>query len=282
MANRLSIGSIKGRALSLFLAALLCTTPAWSQSREELQRKIEYAHLLINVSEQARRISASDNSEAKKLRDEAEKRVQNANALLEKGEVEKAAKEVDEAFRLYTAAARLVPDPKLLERHQRETYASLLNQVFAFEAWGKDNMDPGVITWIRQRIDKAQGLALVGYYDEANKLLNEVLDRMIDEMSQTLEAKTITYDLDFQTPEDEYRYEDLRNKDYLRLVPIAIAQRHPSEAVRKLVDRLVQQAKELRKQAEQEYEGAHTKQAIETMQKSTEKLQKTLKMMGVH
>ncbi len=282
MANRLSIGSIKGRALSLFLAALLCTTPAWSQSREELQRKIEYAHLLINVSEQARRISASDNSEAKKLRDEAEKRVQNANALLERGEVEKAAKEVDEAFRLYTAAARLVPDPKLLERHQRETYASLLNQVFAFEAWGKDNMDPGVITWIRQRIDKAQGLALVGYYDEANKLLNEVLDRMIDEMSQTLEAKTITYDLDFQTPEDEYRYEDLRNKDYLRLVPIAIAQRHPSEAVRKLVDRLVQQAKELRKQAEQEYESAHTKQAIETMQKSTEKLQKTLKMMGVH
>lgn len=282
MGNRLSIGSITGRALSLFLVALLCAAPAWSQSREELQRKIEYAHLLINVSEQARRISASDNSEAKKLRDEAERRVQNASSLLEKGDIEAAAKEVDEAFRLYTAAARLVPDPKLLERHQRETYASLLNQVFAFEAWGKDNMDPSVIAWIGQRIDKAQGLALVGYYDEANRLLNEVLDRMIDEMSRTLEAKTITYDLDFQTPEDEYRYEDLRNKDYLRLVPIAIAQRHPSEAVRKLVDRLVQQAKDLRKQAEQEYERAHTKQAIKTMQKSTEKLQKTLKMMGVH
>jgi len=282
MNNRLSIDSITGSAFSLFLAALLCTTQAWSQSREELQRKIDYAHLLINVSEQARRISASDNEEARKLRDEAEKRVQNANAFLEKGELEAAAKEVDEAFRLYTAAARLVPDPKLLERHRRETYASLLNQVFAFEAWGKDNMEPGAIAWIRQRVDKAQGLALVGYYDEANKLLNEVLDRMIDEMSRTLESKTITYDLDFQTPEDEYRYEDLRNKDYLRLVPIAIAQRHPSEAVRKLVDRLVQQARDLRSQAEQEYERARTRQAIKTMQKSTEKLQKTLKMMGVH
>ena len=282
MANHMTSGTVAGKAVSLFLATLLYAAPSWAQNREELQRKIDYAHLLINVSEQARRISASDNEEAKKLRDDAEKRIQNASMLMEKGELNKAAEEVDEAFRLYTTAAQLVPDPKLLERHQRETYARLLNQAFAFEAWGKDNMEPEVIAWIRERIDKAQGLVLVGYYDEANKLLTEVLDRMIGEMSQALDSKTITYDLDFQTPDDEYRYEDLRNKDYIRLVPIAIAQRHPSEVVLRLVERLVQQGKDLRKQAETEYDNAHIKKAISTMQKSTERLQKALKMMGVH
>lgn len=281
MSARFSCRSLQIR-LGLVLLSGLLANPLWALSRDDIQRKVEYAHLLVNVSEQARRIADSDNAEARKLRRQAEQQVQQASSALEKGDLEAAARAVNEAFRLYTLAAQMVPDPKLLEQRQREEYAHLLSQVFAFEAWTKDNKGSASIAWIREVVDKAQGLAIVGYREEANRILNDALNRMIDEVSRSLEAKTITYDLDFDTPEDEYRYELRRNKDYVRLIPIAIGQRQPSENVRKLIERLTRQASELRAQAERLFERGQVKQAIKTMEQSTEKLQRALKMLGVH
>ncbi len=268
--------------LIVILTGLLLASTAWAQNRDDIQRKIEYAHLIINVSEQARRIANSDNAEARKLRDQAEQQIQSANSALEKGDLEAATESISKAFRLYTSAVQMVPDPKLLKQRQREQYSHLLSQVFAFEAWTKNNMGSSSVVWIRDAVDKAQGLAIVGYHEEANNILNDTLNRLIDEVSRNLEARTITYDLDFSTPEDEYRYELRRNKDYVRLIPVAIAQHQPGGGARKLIDHLIQQASSLRGQAEAHFERGKIKLAITLLEQSTAKLQHALKMAGVH
>ncbi len=270
------------RLTIVIVTGLLISGTAWSQNRDDIQRKIEYAHLIINVSEQARRIANSDNAEAKQLRDQAEQQIQLASNALEKGDLKAATESISKAFRLYTSAVQMVPDPRLLEQRQREQYSHLLSQVFAFEAWTKNNMGSSSVVWIRDAVDKAQGLAIVGYHEEANTILNDTLNRLIDEVSHNLEAKTITYDLDFSTPEDEYRYELRRHKDYVRLIPVAIAQHQPGDGARKLIDHLIQQASGLRGQAEAHFERGKIKLAIKLLEQSTAKLQHALKMAGVH
>ncbi|MCW8918335.1 MAG: hypothetical protein OQL08_05920, partial [Gammaproteobacteria bacterium] len=99
--------------------------------------------------------------------------------------------------------------------------------------------------------------------------------------NSSLKERTFSYDLNFETPLDEYKYELSRNDDYLRLIPIALTQKEPSAGLRSLLDRFVEKSKILRHDAEARFEEKQFEQAVTAMQQSTNELVNGLKIIGV-
>ena len=77
----------------------------------------------------------------------------------------------------------------------------------------KDQVPAGVITG-----EKVQE---VFAYAKANEFLAMALNIVIKAKNSSLKERTFSYDLNFETPIDEYKYERSRNDDYMRLIPIA-------------------------------------------------------------
>jgi hypothetical protein len=130
-------------------------------------------------------------------------------------------------------------------------------------------------------IEKAAQYAAKDDYRKANEFLGMALNIIIKAKNSSLKERTFSYDLNFETPIDEYKYELARNDDYLRLVPIAITQKQPSAGIRNLMDRYVDKAKVKRHDAESMYEDKQFEQAVKMIQESTKDLMSALKIAGV-
>jgi len=130
-------------------------------------------------------------------------------------------------------------------------------------------------------IAKAQQLATERHYTEAIILLSKSQKTLTSALSKMLNAQTVSYELVFKTPKDEYEHELARYQSYEELVPIAIEQRRPPQQSIDLMSNFVAKAKKIKVQAGPVAAGGDYKKAILMLQGATSNIRRALRLVGV-
>lgn len=252
----------------------------------QLPMKLDYAEGVIMRSKSAVRIEQSDNDEAKAKLQEAHDKYKQARQAQGDGDFEKSEQLANEAIRLVTSAAMKVPNKVDDQEVQKRRYTELLAQIDTYRNWEHQHSSLDTETQLQMdnailEIEKAANFASNNDYMKANEFLSMALTIVIKAKNDSIKERTFSYDLNFETPVDEYKYELSRNEDYLRLLPIALTQKQPSAGIQNLMERYVQKAKIIRHDAESQYEQKQFELAVKTMQDSTKELDSALKIVGV-
>ncbi len=275
---------MKMRTLLIFL--LFYTSALSAAPSLQLPMKLDYAEGVIMRSKSAVRIEQSDNEEAKAKLQEAREKYKAARQAQTDGDFKQAEQLANTAIRLVTAAAMKVPNKMDDTEVQKRRYKDLLAQVETYRNWEHQSSEIDAETQAEMdnailEIEKAATFAAKNDYAKANEFLSMALNVVIKVKNSSLKERTFSYDLNFETPIDEYKYELSRNDDYLRLVPIAISQKQPSAGIQSLMDRYVEKAKVKRHDAETQFEEKAFEQAVKMLQESSKDLISALKIAGV-
>lgn len=252
----------------------------------QLPMKLDYAEGVIMRSKSAVRIEQSDNEEAKAKLQEARDKYKAARQAQTDGDFAQSEQLANTAIRLVTSAAMKVPNKVDDGAVQKRRYKELLAQIDTYRNWEHQSSELDAETQVEMdnailEIEKAANYAAKDDYTKANEFLSMALNVVIKVKNSSLKERTFSYDLNFETPIDEYKYELSRNDDYLRLIPIAITQKQPSAGIQSLMERYVEKAKVKRHDAETQFEEKTFEQAVKTMQESSKDLMSALKIAGV-
>ncbi len=285
--------SVRKAAAEKAQAVSVKATPAArSVSKDQVNQKMAFADMFINKSQAARRISGSGNAGAFEMYQAAQARFEDSRAALDAGRLEEALALVDESLRLMSEASRRVPSETDLEG-LKERYKELLEGVRTFEGSyqrnrkrlakqkGRKTLPQLDLEVIHSRIDRAQQLAGEENYAEAVRILSRVQDKLNTALTEMLHEETMSYELVFETPKEEYEYELARYLSYEELIPLAIEQRRPSQQTVELMNRFVTKAKGIKDQALPTAAKGDYKTAILMLQGATSHIQRALRLAGV-
>lgn len=257
-----------------------------------LDNKTRLLKLLLAKSPAVQRIPQSDNEQAKKLLASAQTLFAQAATAAGSGQIEQAARMLDQALLELVSASRLVPDPAQLLAQERMRYADLHETVRTFLSLykgtraqpGFGNATPAAALdadRIQRQLEKAEALANGGHHTDANAVLDDAYKSVVTTLNNMLMAATIVYDQKFASPSEEFQHELARNRSYEELVPLALAQLNTSRESAQLSERYVQQSRELREVAQKQAAGSDFPAALKTIQDATGHLQRSLRVAGV-
>lgn len=288
MSTFLSPRSVRGAAIALVLclaAGMACAQPRMSIDREQLERKLQSTGTLIETSSGARQIEASGVVEAAARRADARELHQRARAALTAGELEKAAKLLDESSRAMFDGVRLAAPTQVTEAKQRADYQARLDSTRALiEAQKRISAEKGgarAAEPSRQAealIGEADKLAAAGRLTDARHTLDQAYLTVKAAIGSQREGDTLVRSLNFATPADEYAYEVDRNDTHRMLVQMLLKDRHGDA----MVDQAVAASGKLRTQAEGEASRNDHQSAIRTLEDSTRELVKAIRAAGVY
>ncbi len=261
------------------------------------KQKIDFTRMYVSGSAVAKRIEASDHAEAKRLYADAVKAFDKAQQSYEKKKYAAALGLADQAMKAMSKAGRLVPAP-LLEEGAEDTagkakYKELVDGLKTYRksyrknhqllakqkgAKGLPDVDLAAIEATERRAAK---LADAGDYRQANALLGEAQTTLTEALSAMLKSQTLSYELVFETPKDEYEYELSRYLSYEELVPLAIEQKRPSAAMQGIMDKYVKRGQGIKAEALPVAASGDYKKAILMLQGATSHIRRALRVVGV-
>ncbi len=258
----------------------------------QVKQKIAIATMFMNQSQAARRICGSGNADAFEMYRAAQAKFKASQAALDGGDAAKALSLVDESLRLMSEASRRVPSEADIEG-LKSRFKEMLEGTKTFEASYQRNFKrlakqkhgkeiPRLdLAQIHGDMSRAQRLAEENNYAEAVRLLSKVQEQLNTALTKMLHEETMSYELVFETPKDEYEYELARYASYEELVPLAIEQRRPPQQTVDLMHKFVAKAKGIKEQALPTAAKGDYKTAILMLQGATSHIQRALRLAGV-
>lgn len=272
--------------LSAFCLAVLVTNSALAAEAVKPSPKINYADNLLMNSKTAKRLEGMDTEEAKLALQEARALLEQAKAAHNSGQTAEGSSLSSLALKKFTQAAKLLPKSESALRVLRKRYIELDEEILSYLEWY--DSAPYVSGDEKQAVDKAKlevleakGLFESSKYEAANKVLTRVLDDVVVMTNRSMTSSEVVSSLEFETPEQEYKYELARNNEYKRLIPIAEQQKAPKGGKLMLFKRFVKKAEEIRVQADSELNSGDITLSIKTLQNSTDQYLKALRMVGI-
>ena len=150
---------------------------------------------------------------------------------------------------------------------------------------GRDAAAAGIVGSAVEKIDvlsaEAESLAAENKYPEANKRLREAYLHATQILTTLRAGQRVTLTLKFDTPADEYAYEEKVNLSHVLLLDQLLADGRTSETKRHALDRALDENRMQKVQAEQEAKAGNHAGAIKTLEQSTLRLKRTLQSSGV-
>ncbi len=260
--------------------------------KAQVKQKIAFANMFINQSQAAKRISGSSNVDAFEMYRSAQAKFKESQAALAEENFAQALALVDESLRLMSEASRRVPSQADAES-LRTRFEEMLEGTKTFEASYQRNFKrlskqkhgkeiPQLdLPHIHGQIARAQQLAQESNYAEALRILAKVQEKLNTALTEMLHEETMSYELVFETPKEEYEYELSRYASYAELVPLAIEQRRPPKQTVDLMHKFVEKAKGIKDQALPVAAKGDYKTAILMLQGATSHIQRALRLAGV-
>ncbi|WP_455198061.1 hypothetical protein [Kaarinaea lacus] len=265
--------------------------PQANVSESAVKQKLMFAEMMVN-SQGAKRVSASDNDEAKQLLAGAKLALSEGREKSLVGALPEALAKADESLKLMSEATRLVPSQEAMAQ-LAENYKSLLAEITDYQKSHKDNLErmnrsgpvPDEVRYdeakVASMMAEAKDHADKNNYVRANSLLTEVQKTITMALHNMLDSQTIVYDLNFETAKDEYEYEYKRFVSYEELIPIAIEAKKPAPGAVKLMESFVEKARKRRDQAVEKANAGEYPDAIAMLQQATKTVRRALRMVGV-
>ncbi len=255
------------------------------------KQKLMLAELMLQ-SKSTKAVAEGDNESAKSALSSATSKVQAARQELGNGHNSQALALAEEALKLVTAATRSTSNEEAAKL-QRGRYVEALDTLKNFQDSHKRSFERTVkkrgaaaaVDYDHVKVDglasDAHALSDKGQHEKATQLLVKA-ERLVTQAIQAmLNAQTIVYDLNFESPADEYEYERKRFISYEELIPVALEEKKPAEAVVKLMDTYVVKGRARKTEADGKAKAGNYPEAISLMLAATEEIQRALRLAGV-
>lgn len=218
-----------------------------------LAQKQALARSVIEDASVAGRIQASQDAEALRLFALAKDTYSSALAAMKEGNFAGAEKQLSEAMAAMGKARRQVPDTAALAVKQRAEYEEKLKSVESLkksylgylksggQKSGKDKeTEESASLGINRLMDAAKKHAMGNQLGDALRALEKAEQVMMAATKRVLGSVQLDYTMKFETPAEEYAFELERNRSFLELIPVAIAELKPPDDAKKNIEGLVE------------------------------------------
>jgi hypothetical protein len=258
-----------------------------------VEQKTALVQRVLSDSSVVQRVRASGNDEAKHLLANAMANYLQAVALARESRLEASEAAINEAMVLIGRARQLVPDAATRLAEQRLRHAQLLESTLGMLASARRHLEKsaaprddaalaqGDAARAADLVASARKLAALERFEEANRALAAAEQALLSALARALGSATLDYTPRFESPAEEYRYEIERFGGFRQLVPRALAELKPVEAAARLAERYLEQALQLRDEAERQSARGDAGTALKTIREATGRLQRALTAAGL-
>lgn len=291
-------GSLQGVVvgMALWAGTLLLAVPGAATgqgaadatpNRSVVEQKLKLLDSVLSSPKTAQ-IAAGSDAEAAALVAQARKGMEEARAALAAGDTAKAGNLLDQALRTSSSASSRGARATAGDSAQRNRNKELLEELNSYsvslsQAVMEKNSAEG--TAAIQRVDKlvaqAAGMTAANRHAEAGDLLTQALNLAVSTLSQLRAGQTVVLSLKFDTPADEYAYEQRRHQSNEMLIDTLLREGKVDGSRRQLLDRYLEESFKLRSQAEQAAKGGDYPGAIKIMEKANDQLMSALRASGL-
>lgn len=281
------IGGLILAACLLALPAAAQTAPDPDQQRRLAEQKLKLVEMLV-ASPAAQAAAASGDGEKAALIERSRGLLKEAREALTAQRHADAAKALDEALR-NVSRANSRNAGGLADSVQKQRLQDMGEQVATYRASLVDlGNKPSVSAAAQlalQRVDalaeEGRKLAAAGRLGDANRKMAEAYKLEVEEISRLRAGEVVTMSLKFDSPADEYVYEQKRFQSNEILVGMMIAEGRAAGDKRRMVDDFVQEAGRLKEQAAGQARTNNHTEAVAAMEKAFVQLNRALQAMGV-
>jgi len=278
------------RLAMAFAILAICATGVSAETSQKLvlaQQKAKLVEVLINAPAM-RAAQDGKNPEAAALIAQSRNLLSQAGSAISLTRADEAIEHLDEALRnLSKASSQLTSDkPGGASKKEFDEHAS---QIASYRRTLQDMMNtPQTATPARQliaRIDSmtTEGRKLFdsGQHDEANKRMAATYKLAVEEISRLRDGQEVVMRLHFNSPREEFDYEQKRFYSNEILVGMMIREGRASGEARKQVDSYVQEANAIKAEAANRGSAGDYATAVKDMEKANLQLNRALQTMGV-
>jgi hypothetical protein len=270
--------------LALGISAQAAEAP--DARRTSLEQKLKLVSSVLSGSK-AKQAATSDNAEARTQIAKAQQLADAARESLAKGDLDQAGAALDQALKAVSAASSQ-SSKNLDVAAQRARHAELNEQVQTYRASLADlRKDPKHAAGAGTALEKldnltteAGKLAAANKYTEANKLLADAYLHAANSLTTLRAGQTVTLSLKFDTPADEYAYEQKVNQSHEMLVEMMMAE-NKTAALTEAANRILDDNRRAKVEADKQAKAGKHPEAIRTLEGATTQLKRALQSFGM-
>lgn len=268
-------------------AAWAQATPDPEQQRRLAEQKLKLVEMLVN-SPAAQANSASKDAEVAGLVERSRNLLKQARESLAAQRYPEAAQALDEALRNVSKTnsrnsgglSDSVQKQRLQEMgEQVATYRASLAELA--KAQGNTTSAQSSLQRVDALAEEARKLAAAGRLGDANKKMAEAYKLEVEEIARLRAGQEVVLSLKFNSPAEEYAYEQKRFQSNEILVSMMIAEGRAEGDKRRLVDGFLKEAGRFKADAIDQSINNNFKEAVSLMEKAVAQLNRALQSMGV-
>lgn len=260
------------------------------QKSKLIEQKIRLIEMLVN-SPAAKSAAAGKDPESLAMIESGRKALEDAKQAYAESRFDDASKLLDTSLKSASSASKKMSTggSGLSESVQRKSLADMSDQVATYRAGVVDlTRDPklgaeakNLLTRVDALTAESKQLADGGRLGDANKKLASAYKMLVEDLTKLRDGQEVVMSLKFETPADEYAYEQKRFGSSLVMIDMMIDEGRADGQKRKLIDSFVEEGKQLKGQAEVEASSQRHKDAVGLMEKATKQLNRALQSMGI-
>lgn len=281
------VTGLVGVCLVLALPAAAQTAADPDHQRRLAEQKLRLVEMLVN-SPAAQAAASSRESDSAVLIERGRSLLKDAREALAAQRPADAVQALDEALRSVSKANSRNAGG-LSDSVQKQRLQDMSEQVAAYRQALVDltktpASGAGAQTAL-QRVDaiadEARRLAAAGRLGDANRKMADSYKLAVEEISRLRAGEVVTLSLKFNSPAEEYAYEQKRFQSNEILVNMMIADGRAEGDKRRLVDGFIQEAGRFKADAISQTINNNYKEAVSLMEKGFGQLNRALQVMGV-
>lgn len=249
-----------------------------------IKNKLRYLHQLSHVSPLIKRVEKSSCQNAESLLKSAVDSHAKAQQELEQENLQSALEYADQGLRAMAVVARILPNKVREKKANKDRYNQLHTHVLGLKkTLSRIEVDAvkAPRTDLDELIAKAEQLSQAGDDHLAGDHLAQVAVELETALNDAYETDTLVYELGFNTPEEEYQYEDKRNKEYISLAEILQQQGAFSEERVVVINETKAKNAAMRSEAEVLANSGRFELAIKKMEDASRILTNVLRSAGL-
>lgn len=264
------------------------SAPDAEQQRRLADQKFKLVEMLVNSPKAQAASSANNDAETVALIGRAKELLKQARDALTGKKYDEATKALDEALRNVSKAnsrnAGALSD-SVQKQNLQEMSAQVATYRVGLAELAKVKGAEANVQATLQRVDgltdEGRKLAAAGHLGDANKKMAEAYKLSVETITKLRAGQEVVMSLKFETPADEYAYEQRRFQSNEVLVGMMIAEGRAEGEKRRLVDDFIKEAVKIKTEAEGLARSNNHKDAVKSMEKAVIQLNRALQYMGV-
>lgn len=290
------------KACQITLALLVTTLVAWPDtthsttaaddpsSRLQLaEQKSRLIETLINTPA-IKAAKESDNPEAAAWINVSRTLLKQAGEAMRQRQADEAIEKLDEALRsLSKASSTLANSQSANNVARRKQFEELASQLASYRRTLEDMIaTPQTSLAARQLMARLDLLSDQGHklfekkqFEAANKRMEEAYKLAVSEISRLREGQEVVLTLSFNSPREEFDYEQKRYHSNQILVGMLTREGRAQGETRNLVDGFVHSANQMKEEAASKAVANDYDSAIKDMETANQHLNRALQIMGV-